>query len=271
MPSWLIAVIIISWVLFAFVLAMPVLLRRRGVEMTHTKFGIALVFDSADADETPVRLLNVNGTFQSVCYLPDDLHFELACTYHRAMAEVTYELPEARRAMVIGGGGYSLPKWLVAHRPKLHVDVVEADPRITVIARESFFLDELIEKYGEDRISLITDDGWKVLREAEEPYDIIVNDAFSGNKPLGQLETDEGARLVHDKLTPDGVYLANVRCALEGRKSKTLHEVEDAFGAVFKHVAYVPERPEVPEKPGNNALIVSDSDIWLPDEAVVVK
>lgn len=139
MPTWLIVIIVISWILFAIVLALPWLLKRRGVEMRRTKFGPALIFEAADDDGTPVRLLNVNGTFQSVCYLPDDLHFELACVYHRTMAEVCYDLPDATSALVIGGGGYSLPKWLVAHRPKLHVDAVEIDPRVTVIARERFF------------------------------------------------------------------------------------------------------------------------------------
>jgi spermidine synthase len=258
-------------VLFFIVLALPHLLRRRGVEMRSTKFGTALIFESADADGTPVRLLNVNGTFQSVCYLPEDLHFELACAYHRSMAEVSYDMPNATRALVIGGGGYSLPKWLVAHRPKLHVDVVEIDPRITVIARERFFLDELLRKFGKERISLICDDGWKVLRECEQPYDIIVNDAFSGNKPLGKLSGDEGAHLIHEKLAPGGVYMANVRCPLEGRRSKTLTEVISAFSKQFNHVAYVPEWPDEPTKPGNNALVVTDANVHLPDGAIVVK
>ena len=47
--------------------------------MRRTRFGTTLVFDSTDADGTPVRLLNVNGTFQSVCYTQPELRFELAC------------------------------------------------------------------------------------------------------------------------------------------------------------------------------------------------
>ena len=43
------------------------ILRLRGVFVTRTKFGVTMVFDSVDADKTPVRLLNVNGTYQSVC------------------------------------------------------------------------------------------------------------------------------------------------------------------------------------------------------------
>ncbi len=46
-----------------------------------------MVFDSVDADKTPVRLLNVNGTYQSVSYVPKDLRAELAVEYHRLMAD----------------------------------------------------------------------------------------------------------------------------------------------------------------------------------------
>ena len=111
MPTWLIVIIVISWILFAIVLALPWLLKRRGIEMRRTKFGPALIFEAADDDGTPVRLLNVNGTFQSVCYLPDDLHFELACVYHRTMAEVCYDLPDATSARQDFFGTFGKGAW----------------------------------------------------------------------------------------------------------------------------------------------------------------
>ena len=172
---------------------LPWLLRRRGVEMRRTRFGITLVFDSEDADRTPVRLLNVNGTFQSVSYVPEGLRFELACEYHRAMADVIEGLGRRadgarRRVVVMGGGGYSLPKYLAAHVPYVSVDVIEVDPAITRIARESFFLDECLESThaeSDGRLQLVNDDAWGFLRAADEPYEVIVNDAFSGRRPLG--------------------------------------------------------------------------------------
>ena len=69
----------ITAVLTVIVAAMPALLRHRGVEMCRTMFGLTLIFDSENADGTPVRLINVNGTFQSVSYVPEGLLFELAC------------------------------------------------------------------------------------------------------------------------------------------------------------------------------------------------
>ena len=242
-----------------------------------TELVIALVIMTID--HTPMRLLNVNGTFQSVCYIPEDLRFELACEYHRAMASVIEGL--ARRAegrgvhvMVMGGGGYSLPKYLAAYVPTARTDVVEVDPAITAIAREFFFLDECLEKTGaqkDGRLRLVNDDAWAFVRAAAEPYDVIVNDAFSGKRPLGPLTSAEGARVVRSRLAEGGVYLANVRCACEGRGSGPLREVEEAFGREFAHVGYVPEWPDDPKKPGNNAFIATNAEGVLPADAVVVK
>ncbi len=282
MRELLIGLAVLTVVCTAILAALPWLLRKRGVEMRRTKFGLTLIFEADNLDGTPVRLLNVNGTFQSGCYVPEDLRFELACEYHREMARVIEELVKSRgctrerplRVMVMGGGGYSLPKYLATYVPAARLDVVEIDPAITAIAREFFFLDECLEKTGAEkdgRIRLVNNDAWGFMRAADELYDVIVNDAFSGNRPLGPLTSAEGARTVREHLAEDGVYLANVRCACEGRRAKTLREVEGAFGAEFAHVGYVPEWPGEPEKPGNNVLVATSADGVMPRDVHVTK
>lgn len=282
MREFLIALAVLTAACTAFLAAMPWLLRKRNVVMRRTRFGITLVFDAENLDGTPVRLLNVNGTFQSGCYVPSELRFELACEYHREMARVIEGLVRARgctaerplRVLVMGGGGYSLPKYLATYVPAARTDVVEIDPAITALAREFFFLDECLEKTGakrDGRLRLVNDDAWAFVRGAAEPYDVIVNDAFSGNRPLGPLATDEGARVVREHLAAGGVYLANVRCAREGRRARVLREVEAAFGREFAHVGYVPEWPDDPKKPGNNALVATDAEGVVPAGAVVVR
>ena len=262
MREILIGLAVLTAVCTAFLAAMPWLLRKRNVEMRRTKFGVTLVFDAENADGTPVRLINVNGTFQSGCYVPEDLRFQLACEYHREMARVIEVLVAKRgrtvesplRVLVMGGGGYSLPKYLAAYVPEARVDVVEIDPAMK-----------------DGRLRLVTGDAWAFVRAAVEPYDVIVNDAFSGNRPLGPLTSAEGAHVVRDHLAEDGVYLANVRCACEGRRARVLEEVVDAFGREFAHVGYVPEWPEEPARPGNNVLVATSAQGVMPRAARVVR
>lgn len=294
-PKPIIALAVIVLALDVFILFLPAILRRRGVYLWwRTMFGPALVFDSEDDDGVPVRLLNVRGKYQSVAYVDHALRWELACVYHKYFAQVVdiaglaggepgngvaasdtllqsddsfddgvEELvhTEVPTAVVIGGGGYSFPKWLVAHCPRLSTTVVEIDPQITAIAREHFFLSELCEEFGcedDGRLELACADGWEWLRSCDRRFDLVVNDAFSGKRPLGLLGTAEGAHLIHEHLTSGGLYLANVIAPLEGKGSEHLHDVVTAFKAEFDHVWLIPEADDHPTLTGDNVLVASD-------------
>ena len=247
------------------------ILRARGVFVTRTKFGLTMIFDSEDADGTPIRLLNVNGTFQSVSYIAPELRFELCIHYHRMMAKVIQQVAPEGHVMVMGGGGFSLPKYLATHMKGAIIDAIEIDPKIVLLAREHFFLDEALTVALSD-LRVVEDDAWKVLQSADTgSIDVLVNEVFAGRKSLGPLGTAAGARVVKEKLADGGVYLADVRCPLEGHGSTLLPQVANVFAQEFAHVAYVPEWPDTPKTPGNNLLIATDVDIALPEGAVVVK
>lgn len=271
MPVTTIVVAEIAFVAAVFAvgrLALPRLLAWRGVKLVRdTMFGPALIFDAADADGTPVRLLNVNGTFQSVSYTDPGLRNELTCVCQRIMAEVIGLAGGPGHAVVVGGGGYSLPKYLVAHCPEARVEVIEIDPTMTRIAREDFFLDELVEEYdavATGRLGLVCADGWERLRAAagegpgEGPYDLVVNDAFSGKRPLGPMATDEGARIIHACLRPEGVYLANLIGTCEGWGARHVERALETFSREFAHVYFIPERPGEPRRRSSNTMVAAD-------------
>lgn len=246
------------------------ILRARGIFVTRTKFGLTMIFDSEDADGTPIRLLNVNGTFQSVSYIEPDLRFELCVHYHRMMAQIIQQVAPQGHIVVMGGGGFSLPKYLATHMKGAVIDAIEIDPKIVLLAREHFFLDEALTAASSE-LRVIENDAWEVLQNADTgSIDVLVNEVFAARKSLGPLGTTTGAQTVKEKLAFGGVYLADVRCPLEGRGSALLSQVADVFAREFAHVAYVPEWPDTPKTPGNNLLIVTDADIALPEGAIVV-
>lgn len=247
------------------------ILRARGVFVTRTKFGLTMIFDSEDADGTPIRLLNVNGTFQSVSYIAPELRFKLCVHYHRMMAKVIQQVSARGHVVVMGGGGFSLPKHLATHMSGGVIDAIEIDPKIVSLAREHFFLDEALAAASSE-LRIVEDDAWKVLQDADaSSIDVLVNEVFSGRKSLGPLGTPAGAQMIKEKLADGGVYLADVRCPLEGHGSTLLPQVANVFAQEFAHIAYVPEWPDTPKTPGNNLLIATDADITLPEGAVVVK
>ena len=287
MPTALIVLIAIALTVDLCLLVVVLVLRARGVIIyPRTKFGPALVFDSTDDDGTPIRLLNVNGKFQSVCYVEPARRWDLACIYHQYFAQIvdiqrdlfeaggtpedaaeksTPSTAAARQALVIGGGGYSFPKWLAANAADVSTTVVEIDPKVTKIARERFFLDEALERFG-GRLDLVCDDGWGFLASSEKRFDVIVNDAFGGKRPLGPLKTDEGAAAVAAHLTERGVYLANVISPLEGPDTQVLDESVAACKSAFTHVYLIPECPEEPTTTGDNVLVASNAKLDIAAE-----
>lgn len=261
----LIVIAIVSCALSGlFWLAFPRLLALRGVIFVRrTMFGPALIFDSADQDGTPVRILYVGSAFQSVTYLSDELRDLPCCVYHRTMSNIIAREAPTGRILVMGGGGFSLPRNLVARLARANVEAVEIDPKVIELARAHFFLNES-ETGADGRLATIQADAWSHIKEAEEPYDVIVNDAFSGKRPLGPVSTEEGARTICAHLSPSGIFLSNVMSPLEGRKSQVLDDTVRAFAHVFAHVYVVPERPEEPTRGGCNVLIASERALeWL--------
>lgn len=264
----LLVIFFVSLGLDALYLVALLVLRRRGVYVQpFTRFGPAVVFDSQDGDGVPIRLLNVAGKFQSISYVQDGLRYRLVCVYHRYFAQIAEIAGLAgsaakprKKALVIGGGGYSFPKWLVSECPAVATTVVEIDPKIEHIARERFFLDDLIRDYDaleSGRLRLVCADGWRFLQDCDERYDLIVNDAFGGRRPLGPLSTCDGAREVFSHLEEGGVYLANVISPLEGKGSQILAGAIEACKGCFEHVYVIPEAPDEPRTPGDNVLVAS--------------
>ncbi|MFN7133511.1 MAG: fused MFS/spermidine synthase, partial [Myxococcales bacterium] len=82
---------------------------------------------------------------------------------------------EKPRALVIGGGGYSFPRWVERYLPQVHVDVVEIDPGVTEIAYRELQLPR------DTRIVSYNMDGRQFVKEHASPgaYDLIVQDAVN--------------------------------------------------------------------------------------------
>ena len=254
----------------------PRRLRSMGVYVYwRTRFGIATVFDTEDAEGRPLRMLNVAGSYQSATYLDDD-YCELAVDYDRLYDLVfSCGLPVSNTLM-LGGGGYAYPKHLVAYHPDARIDVVEIDPMIEQIARRHFYLDRLIEEYETEttgRLGLYNEDALAYLEryargiEAGEEacYDAVFNDCFGGKRPAESLATVQAARLVKSCLVEDGVYMTNVVATEGGSGSEFLAQVTESLGQVFAHVYVVPcERQTIEAGPDDrdNLMVIATDGPW---------
>lgn len=182
------------------------------------------------AGEIPVRAMKLDHLIHSVVDLNDPTH--LLYEYEKIYDWVirgwrTTTAPPS--AFFIGGGGYTFPRYLELTYPGSRVDVGEIDPAVTEVALREFV-------GGPTSIRTFTGDARLTLRDLPEgqKYDLVFGDAYHGLSVPYHLTTLEFARLLRQRLQPDGLYIANVVDAPRGRLigafAATLRE---AFGYAY--------------------------------------
>ena len=157
----------------------------------------------------------------------------------------------------VGGGGFSLPRYLAATRPGSRSVVLELDPAIIRLARE--------------RLGLVTGPGLQVVpgdarlslaRQPAAGYDLVIGDAFGGLAVPWHLTTSEFVAGVRRALRPGGVYAVNV---IDGPPLGFVRAEAATLRAAFRHVAVVapPDRLGG-RRDGNFVLLGSDAPLPLP-------
>jgi spermidine synthase len=242
-------------------------LRANGVlYVGRTMGGRTTVHNDTRVVGQRIRVLDVAGTYQSATYL-DERWCEPVFRYHRLFEHLFDDWPHGtgpRTVCVLGGGGYALPKHLVAHHPELtHIDVVEIDPEVERIARRYFFLDRLERRWHaerEGRLALHIGDASVWLRDSGMRYDAILNDCFMGASPDHALAGPAGVRTIAEHLTRDGIYMTNVISALKGPDAELLQELVEELQQYFGYVWVYPCSPAAPYDYDNNLVVAARTD-----------
>jgi predicted membrane-bound spermidine synthase len=131
---------------------------------------------------------------------PDDLPM----LYSRAITIAAIYPQEIRRILILGLGGGAIPSYLGRFLPDATIDTVELDPGVIDIAKKYFGMRETAKS------RIYAGDGRVFLNRHNEPYDLIVADAFTGSYIPFHLMTKEFYRLVRDRLAPHGVAAFNI-------------------------------------------------------------
>jgi spermidine synthase len=200
-----------------------------------------------DPDRPSGRLLLLDDLRHSYVDLEDPRHLEF--TYARWIADAVGGLAPAGRpldAVFVGGGGFTLPRYLAAVRPGSRSQVLEVDRQVVDLARERLGLrtsPALRVTIGDARVSL--------RRAADDSADLVVGDAFGSRSVPWHLTTDEWLRDVRRVLRPGGLYALNL---IDQRPRALLRAEAATFLQVFADVRLV--RPAA--NGGNFVLLGSD-------------
>lgn len=192
----------------------------------------------------------------------------LAFGYIRAFATVVDGMRppgEAIRALHIGGGGATLPRYVEATRGGSDNLIAEIDQGVVDIARDELGLTTGLG------VEVVVRDGRAALAaEPDHSRDLVVMDAFGGVAVPWHLTTREVVAQARRVLGPDGIYLVNVidYTPLKFARAQAA-TVAETFGNV---VLIVPRTIHEPTGGGNILVVASDAPLpgltaWLEQRA----
>ncbi|MCL1941344.1 MAG: fused MFS/spermidine synthase [Synergistaceae bacterium] len=210
-------------------------------------------------DSRPVRVLQTDPEgSQSAMYIdsPNEHVFDYTKFYDLAF----FYRPEIKNVLMLGGGGYTIPKYLAANYPAVLVDVVELDPGMTAVAEKHFGFakNERTKIYHEDARTFLNRAG-----SSENKYDAIFWDTFTSeyNIPF-HLTTVESARRAHDLLSDGGITVMNIISSAEGKRGGIFKGIYAAFHEVFPHIRiFLASQPHSAAARQNIILVASKSEL----------
>ncbi len=179
--------------------------------------------------------------------------------YMRLFADVANAQPDGPLdVLYIGGGGFSLPRWMTVVRPGSTNLVLEIDDSLVEIAEAELGLTE------SDGLNIIIGDARLALDDLPtDGFDLIVGDAFASDSVPWHLTTTEVIAEFQRVLRPDGIYAMNV---IDGGSSDYARAQLATLGVSFEHLAAVqPGDLVAPRRTYNQMLLASNAPLPVID------
>ncbi len=215
-------------------------------------------------DEDPLRdtgrILWLDTLRHSYVDLEDPSHLEF--TYTAWFGDVITAMDpsgEPLDALHVGGGGFTMPRYLRAEHPGSTSTVLEVDPLLVELAQE-----ELGLELGQDITTITGDARLTIARVPDASMDLVIGDAFGGIAVPWHLATVEYAREIDRTMRPDGLYVMNV---IDYGARDFLRAQLATVGEVFEHVAVIGRQgafgPRAPGLGGNHVALASNEPLPL--------
>lgn len=185
----------------------------------------------------PTRFLFQDRSASGAMYIGSNEHVYDYSKYY-ALHEVF--TPKLDRALVIGGGAYTVPKSLLQENSNVHVDVAEIEPSLVELSEKYFDVPK-----NEPRLHHHIADGRRLLHDAPHRYDMIFSDVYYSLYSIPMhFTTKEFFQSAYNKLANDGIFVANIIGSIEDRPpSLVLSEIK-TLQTVFPQVyAFATQSP----------------------------
>lgn len=172
------------------------------LEKINTPDGAIIIFE-----QDGLRMMTFNEddwNYVESAWEPDDPG-DLPVEYMRYLsAALMYPPASPERMLMIGMGGGSLTTYLHRYLPNADITAVEIDPHVVAAAEKYFGF------APDERYRAVVMDGREYLNQQNEPYDLIILDAFSDQRIPDHLAGVDFYREAAAHLTPGGAVAQNL-------------------------------------------------------------
>ena len=135
--------------------------------------------------------------------------------------------PNIEKVLAIGGGAYSIPKFIHNFYKNTDITAVEIDPAVKEAA-DNFF------DFKSYPIKSVISDGRVYLQRNNEKYDLVFTDAFNSFLSVPwHLTTYQFNELVKSRLADSGVYAVNIISSFQGQNSGVFKSFYATFSKTF--------------------------------------
>jgi len=196
------------------------------------------------------RILVLDDLRHSAVDLSDPTHLQFAYTQRFADAiDAAFPGRGPLQTVHLGGGGFTMPRWLAATRPGSTSTVLEVDAGVVDLARRELDIDSIpgtSVQIGDARTSLAS--------VPTASTDVVVGDAFGERSVPWHLATAEFMSDVNRVLRIDGVFVLNV---IDQQPWHLLAAEMATVASRFPHVALLVRPDQLAPGGGGNAVIVA--------------
>jgi spermidine synthase len=207
-----------------------------------------------DPEREGGRTLLLDTARNSYVDLDDPTHLEFG--YTRLFADVVAALSHTGPLDVVhvGGGGFTLPRYLEAERPGSSNVVLEIDDGVVALARDRLGL-----RNGPDLEVRTGDARLLVHALPRRAHDVVLGDAFGGTAVPWHLTTVEFVEAIRATLRPGGIYAVNL---IDRPPMRFARSEVATLRRVFRHVALAAPPALVEGRNGGNLVLIgSDQEI----------
>ena len=205
-------------------------------------------------EDEEARYMYFDRTLQSAMNLKDPSALRLIYSRYTSLGFAFR--PDAKKMLIVGLGGGSIPKKVQKEFPAMEIDAVEIDPEVVQIAKTHFNVRE------NKNLRIHAQDGRLFLTRTRHQYDIIMLDAYYTDAMPFHLATKEFFELAQRKLTPNGIIVANLISAVTGPSGKIARAFVKTQRQIFPQIyLFAARRPDnVSVETIQNVIIIATRD-----------